>query len=132
MKPFILLLAAILFYPVPVLHAGPSVKPNIVFILADDLGWSDTSLYGHTTYYKTPNLERLARRGMVFTRAYAASPLCSPTRASIMTGQSPARIGITSPDCHLPEVRMSETLETKAPAYRNLLNCISATRLDTN
>ena len=112
--------------------AAANDRPNIVFILADDLGWSDTTLYGGTKYYKTPNLERLSKRGMVFTRAYAASPLCSPTRASIMTGQSPARIGITTPDCHLPVVRMKETVQPKAPPFRKSLMCISATRLDTN
>ena len=77
------------------------VPPNIVFILADDLGWSDTTLYGTTAFYETPHIERLAERGMTFTRAYSASPLCSPTRASILTGLSPARHGITSPTCHL-------------------------------
>ena len=58
-------------------------KMNVVFILADDLGWADVTLYGKTKLYETPNLERLAARGMTFNRAYAASPLCSPTRASI-------------------------------------------------
>ena len=53
-------------------------KPNIVLIMADDLGWADTTLYGHTALYETPNLERLAKRGMLFERAYTASPLCSP------------------------------------------------------
>ncbi len=61
-------------------------RPNVVFILADDLGWSDTTLYGHTKLYQTPNVERLARQGMTFTRAYSASPLCSPTRSAILTG----------------------------------------------
>jgi arylsulfatase A-like enzyme len=126
-------LTALLLGPLASVAAatGPS-KPNIIFILADDLGWSDTTLYGNTKYYKTPNLERLARRGMVYTRAYSASPLCSPTRASIMTGQSPARIGITTPCCHQPEVRTVETVEAKAPPHQKLLNCISATRLNTN
>ena len=64
---------------------------NIVFILADDLGWADTTLYGHTRLYETPNLQRLALRGMTFHRAYSASPLCSPTRSSILTGRNPAR-----------------------------------------
>jgi len=76
-------------------------KPNIIFILADDMGWMDTPLYG-STYYETPNLRRLAERGMLLTDAYAASPLCSPTRASIMTGKYPARLRITTPACHLP------------------------------
>ena len=61
-------------------------QPNVVFILADDLGWADTTLYGHTKFYKTPNIERLAKRGMKFTHAYSASPLCSPTRSAILTG----------------------------------------------
>lgn len=76
-------------------------RPNIVFILADDLGWMDTAVYG-STYYRTPNIDRLAQRGMRFTSAYAANPLCSPTRASILTGQYPARLRITSPAGHLP------------------------------
>lgn len=107
-------------------------QPNIIFILADDLGWSDTTLYGHTKYYQTPNLERLARRGMVFTRAYSASPLCSPTRASIMTGQSPARTGITTPGCHVPEVKLMAGVQAKAPTDKKALMCVSATRLNTN
>ena len=80
----------------------PADRPNIVLILADDLGAVDTAL-GGSRFHRTPNLERLARRGMLFSNAYSASPLCSPTRASIMTGQNPARCGITAPVCHLPE-----------------------------
>jgi len=79
----------------------PAPRPNIVFFLVDDMGWMDTTAYG-SRYYDTPNMERLARRGMLFTDAYSASPLCSPTRASIMTGKYPARLGITTPVCHLP------------------------------
>ena len=63
-------------------------KPNVVLILADDLGWSDTTLFNTTSFYQTPNIERLAARGMTFTRAYSASPLCSPTRASVLTTRS--------------------------------------------
>ncbi len=80
---------------------GARRKPNILFILADDLGWMDTAVYG-SRYYETPNIARLAERGMRFTDAYAANPLCSPTRASIMTGKWPARLGITTPAGHLP------------------------------
>lgn len=107
-------------------------RPNVIFMLADDLGWSDTTLYGTTTFFQTPNLERLAQRGMVFTDAYAANPLCSPTRASILTGLYPARIGITSPDCHLPAVRLNAAVADKAPAFHPALPVTSATRLDTN
>ena len=69
----------------------------------------DTTLYGHTKFYQTPNLERLAKRGMTFTRAYSASPLCSPTRSAILTGLSPARTGITTPNCHVPQVVLEAT-----------------------
>jgi len=69
-------------------------KPSFVFFLADDLGWRDTGCYG-TAFYETPNIDRLAEHGMRFTNAYAACPVCSPTRASIMTGKYPARLGTT-------------------------------------
>ena len=68
--------------------------PNFVFFLIDDLGWTDTGIYG-STFYETPNIDRLAVEGMRFTDAYAASPVCSPTRASILTGKHPARLNIT-------------------------------------
>jgi len=75
-------------------------RPNIIFVLADDFGWRDVSYepgYGYpgSGYYQTPNLARLAAGGMRFTDAYAACPVCSPTRASIMTGKYPARIHLT-------------------------------------
>jgi len=70
-------------------------QPNIVFILVDDLGQRDIGCYG-STFYETPNIDRLAREGMRFTDAYAACPVCSPTRASIMCGKYPARVGVTN------------------------------------
>ena len=63
----------------------PSERPNILFILADDLGISDLTCYG-STFYDTPNLDHLASQGIAFRNAYAASPVCSPSRASILTG----------------------------------------------
>jgi len=69
-------------------------KPNFVFVLVDDLGWADAGCYGNA-FHETPNIDRLAAEGMRFTDAYAACPVCSPTRASIMSGQYPARLGIT-------------------------------------
>ncbi|MFO7670421.1 MAG: sulfatase [Bacteroidales bacterium] len=68
-------------------------KPNIIFILADDLGWADLPAYGNR-FNEAPNLQRMADEGIRFTDAYAACPVCSPTRASIMSGQYPARVGI--------------------------------------
>ena len=69
-------------------------KPNIVFILIDDLGWADIGCYGNK-FNETPHINNLAKEGMRFTDAYAACPVCSPTRASLMSGQYPARIGLT-------------------------------------
>lgn len=109
----------------------PARLPNVVLILADDLGWSDTTLFGTTSFYQTPNVQRLARRGMLFSHAYAASPLCSPTRASIMTGLSPARVGITAPDCHLPRVIFKQSPLPQAPPGDKALQLNSVTRLDT-
>lgn len=70
-------------------------QPNIVVIMADDLGWKDLHCYG-TDQLDTPHLDQLAREGMRFTDAYAAAPVCSPTRAAMMTGQSPARLRLTN------------------------------------
>ena len=72
----------------------PAPPPNIVFILADDLGWADLPVYGNK-FNEAPNITRLAEEGMRFENAYAACPVCSPTRASIQSGQYPARVGIT-------------------------------------
>lgn len=69
-------------------------KPNFLFILADDFGWSQLGCYG-SDFYETPNIDSLAAQGMRFTDAYAACPVCSPTRASIMTGRYPARLRLT-------------------------------------
>ncbi|HRS12800.1 MAG TPA: sulfatase [Sedimentisphaerales bacterium] len=77
----------------PADSSGPR-RPNFVFFLVDDLGWTDLGCYG-STFYETPNVDRLAAEGMRFTSAYAACPVCSPTRASIMTGKYPARLRTT-------------------------------------
>ncbi|MBN1505941.1 MAG: sulfatase [Sedimentisphaerales bacterium] len=69
-------------------------RPNFVFFLVDDLGWRDLGCFG-STFYETPNVDRLAAQGMRFTNAYAACPVCSPTRASVMTGKYPARLRTT-------------------------------------
>ncbi|MEL6925725.1 MAG: sulfatase, partial [Bacteroidota bacterium] len=69
-------------------------RPNVVLVLVDDLGWNDLSCYGNA-YYETPQLDQLAREGMRFTQAYSSSPVCSPARAALLTGKTPARVGIT-------------------------------------
>lgn len=105
---------------------------NVIFILADDLGWSDTTLYGHTDLYETPNMERLAARGMTFTHAYANSAICSPTRASILTGWTPARHGITAPRCHHPQVVLEPVAKDKNKSGKKATDVTPVTRLDTH
>ena len=136
MKPgvFVVSIAVVLLRAITVANAADVThadRPNIVFILADDLGWADTTLYGHTAYYKTPNIQRLAKRGMTFTHAYAASSLCSPTRSSILTGLSPARTGITTPNCHLLHVVLQATVGTKSSAGHKSIGPTPVTRLNT-
>lgn len=72
----------------------PAAKANIILIMADDLGWSDLECYG-SDFHETPNLNWLSRNSVRFNRAYSASPVCTPTRASIMTGKHPARLNMT-------------------------------------
>ncbi len=115
------------------IHAAETTKstpPNIVFIMADDLGWRDLGCYG-STFHQTPNLDKLAARGTRFTQAYAANPLCSPTRSSILTGLWPARTGITAPACHLPQVVLEKGL-AKGNSNARVLVANSVTRLKTD
>lgn len=90
-------------------HASQKYKqPNIVFILVDDLGYSDVGYMGHKPGLNTPNIDKLAKSGRIFTQAYAAAPVCSPTRASILTGKSPATVQLT---CHIPGLPMDQYFE---------------------
>ena len=91
------LLLSIWFAQAPLMSdetTNPVGQPNIVLILVDDLGWMDLSCQG-SDYFRTPNIDRLASQGMRFTDAYAACAVCSPTRAAVMTGRWPGRIGVT-------------------------------------
>ena len=74
--------------------SGPA-RPNILFILCDDLGINDLHCYGRQDHH-TPNLDRLAQQSMRFTSAYCAQPICSPSRAAILTGKTPARLHLTT------------------------------------
>ncbi len=87
--PRFLFIASILTLPLA------AAKPlNVLFILADDLGWRDLSVEG-STFYESPNIDRIANAGLRFTRGYAACQVCSPSRAALMTGKTPARLDIT-------------------------------------
>lgn len=110
--------------------------PNILFILCDDLGINDLHCYGRQDHH-TPNLDRLAEQGMRFTSAYCAQPICSPSRAALLTGKAPARLHLTTflpgrPDCvsqkvlH-PEIRMEVPLTEKMlPRYFKAAGYVSA------
>lgn len=105
---------------------------NIVFILADDLGWNDTTIFQSSEFLETPNIEALAAKGTVFTHAYSSSPLCSPTRASILTGQNPYRHGSLWPAHHLDPEVLTPFLPDTASSNRKSISPQTATRLDTS
>ncbi len=129
---------ALLLAPVALLpsagHAVADERPNILFVFADDLGQRDLGCYG-STFYETPHVDALAARGVRFTKAYAACPVCSPTRASVYTGRYPARLPLTdwlkgrrqpqdSPILHaeyldeLPLEQVTVAEELKSAGYR--------------
>lgn len=85
----------------------PSSLPNIVFIVVDDLGYSDVGYMKQKSKIHTPNIDLLVKEGMVFTDAYASAPVCSPTRASLTTGKYPATLKLT---CHIPGMGMEKYL----------------------
>jgi len=124
------ILSVLLLLPLITFADTKSEPMNVIFILADDLGWSDTTLYGQTKLYQTPNLEKLAARGMTFSNAYTNSPLCSPTRASVLTGQSPARHGSVNPVHHTKTIRLQPSLRPNGPAGEKAIKVNSVTRLD--
>jgi arylsulfatase A-like enzyme len=86
--------AVVLLELLPTPIAQGANRPSVVFFLVDDLGWTDLGCFG-STFYETPNIDALAASGMRFTQGYAACPVCSPTRASILTGRHPVRVDIT-------------------------------------
>ncbi|MCC6883887.1 MAG: sulfatase-like hydrolase/transferase [Verrucomicrobiales bacterium] len=107
-------------------------RPNILLILIDDLGWTDLHCQGNARL-STPNIDRLAGQGMRFTDAYAAAPVCSPTRAAVLTGQSPARLRITN---HIPDrpgfarkdAAMIEALDTSVGRVLSALDELNLSR----
>ena len=130
------LLLAGLLAPGSVSRAAERNKPNILFILCDDLGINDLHCYGRQDHH-TPNLDRLASQGTRFTSALCAQPICSPSRAAILTGKAPARLHLTTflpgrPDgvsqklLH-PEIQMQVPLEEKMiPEYLKASGYVSA------
>lgn len=123
-RSVVLLCAAILTTATLATDAAPAKRPpNFIVIFADDLGWGDLGCYGHPTIH-TPHLNKMAAEGMKFTSFYSASPVCTPSRAALLTGRLPGRSGMCSdtrrvlfPDSKLglpaPELTIAELLETR-------------------
>ena len=108
-------------------------RPNLLFILADDLGWADLSCYGRPDY-KTPNLDRLASQGMRFTNAYSAAPVCTPTRVGFHTGRYPARlpVGLEEPIWERKELSEEKLKATGIPLqHPTVSSLIKAAGYDT-
>lgn len=95
-------------------------RPNVVMFIVDDLGWMDCRVYG-SCYYETPNVDRLATLGVRFTQAYSAAPLCTATRASLITGKYPGRLHVTGASGHLPASKDPLMPEAAAPWQKMLL-----------
>ncbi|MDP7305395.1 MAG: sulfatase-like hydrolase/transferase, partial [Pirellulaceae bacterium] len=93
-RTMIFVAAVTLVSMMPITARADERRPNVVFFLVDDLGWRDLGCYG-SSFYETPNIDRFAEQGVSFTQAYATCHVCSPTRASIMTGKYPARLQLT-------------------------------------
>lgn len=105
----------------PAAAADKKRKPNFIFILADDLGWNELGCFGNK-FNETPNLDKLAKQGMLFTNAYAASTVCSPSRSGLLSGQYPVRCGITNylyprATNHLPKDKITLAQVFKANGY---------------
>jgi hypothetical protein len=112
------MLRAFLFLSLLTLHTFAVERPNVILFRADDMGWRDCGAYG-STHYETPNIDRFAQGAMRFTNAYS-QPLCSPTRASLLTGQYSALHHITSATGHQPPQEpghkfLSETAPPNTP-----------------
>ncbi|MDP6526367.1 MAG: sulfatase [Kiritimatiellia bacterium] len=90
-RPIVLLLIILVLFCLPF---SIMAKPNILVFLIDDMGWADLTCYG-STFYETPNIDGLAEDGILFTSGYAAHPVCSPTRAALMTGKNPCRKAVS-------------------------------------
>jgi arylsulfatase len=106
----------------PSLFAAPARQPNIIMIYADDLGYGDLGCYGHPTI-RTPNLDRMASEGLKFTQFYSAAPVCTPSRAALMTGRLPVRSGLSRvlfpySDGGMPESEVTVAESLRGAGYR--------------
>ena len=125
----LILRSFILLFSLSTLNAK-EMPPNIVFILADDLGWADPSCYG-STFHETPHIDSLAKRGVKLSNFHSTSPVCSPARASLMTGLYAERLGMTQPACHIDLVSLKAHTPDKGWPHQKVISPKSTTRLDT-
>ncbi len=125
----VVMMIVLMFVPMSIAQGDSAdPKPNVLFILIDDLGWKDVGFMG-SQYYETPHTDSISENGMVFMNAYTANPLCSPTRASIMSGTWPARNGLTSAAGHVKDARLTSVRKQKDRPDKRALEAVSATRL---
>src|SRR4051812_30837425 len=101
MKPIFILLATVALLASPCRASAETNRPNFIVILADDLGYNDLGCFG-SPLIKTPNLDQMAREGVRFTSFYVGAPVCSPSRAALLTGCYPARVGMGDDLCNQP------------------------------
>jgi len=109
--PYLASLASVAIVSIGPIHAAD--KPNIILVLADDMGYGDAGYTGHP-FVKTPNLDAMAKKSVVFNRFYAGAPVCSPTRASVMTGRTPIRTNVPNHGHYMrpDEVTLSEAMKS--------------------
>ncbi|HXG68162.1 MAG TPA: sulfatase-like hydrolase/transferase [Blastocatellia bacterium] len=121
-RQFVSAVAGTVIGGAPQLPSSTSERPNVLFILADDLGYGDLSCFGRPDY-RTPNLDRLAAQGVRFAHAYAASPVCTPTRCAFITGRYPARtpVGLEEPLSWRKQVGNRVGLPPEHPTVASLL-----------
>ena len=110
---------------------APAHPKNVVFILIDDMGWADLGCYG-SDFYETPSIDAFAKTGVLFTDAYTASPLCSPTRASILTGLEPGRLRFTTPSGHVEQVVLDPKETSTANTHNKATVPGTCTRLSND
>lgn len=127
-RPLIAIFAAVLAALPAIGQPITTAQPNIVLVLVDDLGWRDLGRYG-SELHRTPNIYALADRGMTFSNAYSASPLCSPTRAAVLTGQTVGRLRLTTPEAHTPKVVLDPKESIDAAPGLPMTNPGTRTRL---
>ena len=109
------IIITLLFLALPIVCARADERPNIVVIMVDDMGWSDLGCFGGEV--ETPNIDAMAKRGVMFWQAYSPAPTCAPTRCAIMSGNHPARAQKTHVVGGAPPAPYNRTAHRMMPAW---------------